>query len=48
MQNNEQCNWMCDLDGEHWQGEARCPKCGEIHEIRRTMSREEAEARELV
>ena len=37
-------NYLCEICEKHWTGDAKCPNCGEKHEIRVTMSPEEAEA----
>lgn len=48
MENNFMNNFLCEICNNRWQskdglGTAKCPKCGESFEIRRTMSREDAE-----
>lgn len=44
----ENTNYLCDHCQNHWNGEAKCPKCGEVIEIRKTMSYEEAKERGLL
>ena len=39
--------WFCTECGFHWEGQAKCPKCGERFEIKKTLNPEEAEERGL-
>ena len=40
--------WLCEICQTHWEGEEECPVCGEVIEIRKTMSKDEARAKGLL
>lgn len=42
MNTNERW-WWCETCNAHWEGEGKCPCCGEEVEVRKTMPKKLAE-----